>query len=218
MKHGDRPAPDAPPQAQSVFGNRLGSAQRYADLLAGEGVTRGLLGPREVDRLWDRHILNSAAVACQVPDGATCVDVGSGAGLPGIPLALARPDVHVRLVEPLLRRVTFLEHALDALGVDRLSVTRARAEELPAASVDVVVARAVAPLHRLVRWTVPLLTPGGRLVAMKGERAGDELAAAEPELRRLGARGWQVSDLALPNGQVATRAVVVVAGNARHGR
>jgi 16S rRNA (guanine527-N7)-methyltransferase len=118
----------------------------------------------------------------------------------------------------LLRRVTFLEHALDALGVDRLSVTRARAEELPAASVDVVVARAVAPLHRLVRWTVPLLTPGGRLVAMKGERAGDELAAAEPELRRLGARGWQVSDLALPNGQVATRAVVVVAGNARHGR
>ena len=212
MKHGHRPAGDAPPEAQRVFADQLERAQAYAELLAVEGVTRGLLGPREVDRIWTRHLLNSAAVACQVPEGSSCLDVGSGAGLPGIPLALARPDVTVGLVEPLLRRVTFLQHAVDILGLDRLSVTRSRAEDLPVASVDVVVARAVAPLHRLVGWTVPLLTPGGRLVAMKGERAGDELTDAEPVLRRLGARRWEVCELTLPGGEVATRAVLVVAG------
>lgn len=201
-----------------MFGDRLGQALTYAQLLATEGVTRGLLGPREVERIWTRHLLNSAAVASWVPEHVDCVDVGSGAGLPGIPLALARPDVTVRLVEPLLRRVTFLEHVTDVLGVDRLTVTRARAEDLPARSVDVAVARAVAPLDRLVRWTVPLLTPGGRLVAMKGERAEDELTAAEPLLRRLGARQWQVVELTLPGGEVATRAVVVVAGKPRRHR
>lgn len=214
MKH-PRPAPEAPPEARGVFGDRLDEARTYARLLATEGVTRGLLGPREVERLWERHLLNSAAVASWVPEHVECVDVGSGAGLPGIPLALARPDVTVRLVEPLLRRVTFLEEVTDVLGVDRLSVARARAQELPASSVEVVVARAVAPLDRLVRWTVPMLTSGGRLVAMKGERATDELRAAEPVLSRLGARQWQVVELTLPNGDVATRAVVVVAGNPR---
>jgi 16S rRNA (guanine527-N7)-methyltransferase len=213
VKHDHRAAPDVPDEAHVVFGDRLQLAQIYADLLAGDGVTRGLLGPREVDRIWDRHLLNCAAVESCVPEQADCLDVGSGAGLPGIPLALARPDVSVRLVEPLLRRVNFLELVVDALGLDRVSVTRARAEALPAASADVVLARAVAPLERLVRWTLPLLTPGGRLVAMKGERAAEELASAEPVLRRLGAAGWEVSDLALPSGAVATRAVVVVAGN-----
>jgi len=216
VKHGQGPAPDAPPEARTTFGDRVELAQTYADLLACEAVTRGLIGPREVDRLWARHLLNSAAVASQVPQGSACVDVGSGAGLPGIPLALARPDVTVRLLEPLLRRVTFLEHAVDVLALNRLSVTRARAEELPAASVEVVVARAVAPLHQLVRWTVPLLTPGGRLVAMKGERAEQELTAAEPLLRQMGARQWEMVDLTLPSGAVATRAVVVVAGKPRH--
>ncbi len=212
MKHDHGAAPGAPDEARVVFGDRLQLARTYADLLAGDGVTRGLLGPREVDRIWDRHLLNSAAVASCVPEHADCLDVGSGAGLPGIPLALARPDVSVRLVEPLLRRVTFLEHVVDALGLDQVSITRARAEDLPPASADVVLARAVAPLDRLARWTLPLLTPGGRLVAMKGQRAAEELAAAQPVLRRLGAAGWEVSELALPSGAVATRAVVVVAG------
>lgn len=195
-----------------MFADALPAAVAYADLLAGAGVERGLIGPREVDRLWERHLLNSASVAAAVPDGAGVLDVGSGAGLPGIPLALVRPDLRVTLIEPLLRRATFLGEACRTLGLDRVDVQRARAEELPRGTAEVVVARAVAPLQRLLDWTLPLLRPGGRLVAMKGRSADEELDAAEGSLTRLGAQSWEVRDLLLPGGLEATRAVVVVAG------
>ena len=171
-----------PAEARAVFGPAVDAAIEYARLLATEGSVRGLIGPREVPRLWDRHLLNSAAIASLVPDGARVVDVGSGAGLPGIPLALARPDLTVTLLEPLARRVAFLTECVDRLGLDRVTVVRGRAEEGPIRSelggADVVTARAVAPLDRLAGWCLPLLRPGGRLLAMKGSTAAEELAAA----------------------------------------
>ncbi|MGA7688960.1 MAG: 16S rRNA (guanine(527)-N(7))-methyltransferase RsmG [Jiangellales bacterium] len=194
------------------------TAVAYADLLADAGVERGLIGPREVERLWERHLLNSAAVAAAVPDGVGVLDVGSGAGLPGIPLAIVRPDLRVTLVEPLLRRATFLSEVCEALGLDRVDVQRARAEDLPRGAADAVVARAVAPLPRLLGWTLPLLRPGGRLVAMKGQGAQAELDAAAAALTRLGARSWDARDLLLPGDLAATRAVVVVAGETRRRR
>jgi 16S rRNA (guanine527-N7)-methyltransferase len=151
---------------------------RYAELLAGAGVERGLIGPREVPRLWERHLLNSAVLAELIPDGADVVDVGSGAGLPGLPLALVRPDLRVTLLEPLLRRSTFLQEAVPMLGLaDRVRVVRGRAED-HAARYDVVTARAVAPLDRLVGWCWPLVAVDGQLLAMKGSAAASEVADA----------------------------------------
>ena len=159
----------------------------FEQILASDGVTRGLIGPREADRLWDRHLLNCAVVADPelglVSRGSLVADVGSGAGLPGLVWALVRPDIQVVLVEPLLRRATFLTEALQGLGLaDRVAVTRARGEDLARdrlwQPVTVVTARAVAPLDRLIGWTVPLLAPGGRLVALKGASAEEELRAA----------------------------------------
>jgi 16S rRNA (guanine527-N7)-methyltransferase len=185
----------------------------YADLLAGAGVVRGLIGPREVPRLWERHLLNCAVVAELFAPGSRLVDVGSGAGLPGIVLAICRPDLHVVLAEPLLRRTTFLTEAVDALSLDNVRVERVRAEQM-SGEMDAVTARAVAPLDRLARWTLPLLRPGGRLVALKGASAGTELQAALPVLEGLGARHWEVLELEVAAGFVPTRAVVVVAGHA----
>jgi 16S rRNA (guanine527-N7)-methyltransferase len=157
----------------------------FAELLADVGVTRGLIGPREVPRLWERHLLNCAVVADPaaglVPAAATIADVGSGAGLPGLVWAICRPDTTVVLIEPLLRRSTFLSEAVTELGLaDRVTVWRGRAEDAASQPgfqpVDVVTARAVAPLERLVGWTVPLLAPGGRFVALKGSSAAQELA------------------------------------------
>ena len=178
------PTPPVPDRAGSaVFGDRLPLAVRYADWLAGAGVERGLLGPREADRLWERHILNSAVVGSLLDPGSSVVDVGSGAGLPGIPLALARPDCTYVLLEPLARRAAFLAEVVADLGLD-VAVVRARAEdhakERP--GYDVAVARAVAPLDRLAGWCLPLLRPGGRLLALKGDRAVDEVAQT-PALR-----------------------------------
>jgi 16S rRNA (guanine527-N7)-methyltransferase len=176
--------PAVPAEAGAVFGSAVGTAAEYARLLATEGTVRGLIGPREIPRLWDRHLLNSAAIAPLVPAGARVVDVGSGAGLPGIPLALARPDVTVTLLEPLARRVAFLTECVDRLGLERVTVVRGRAEEGPVrrglGGADVVTARAVAPLDKLAGWCLPLLRPGGRLLAMKGSTAAAELAAATP--------------------------------------
>lgn len=161
---------------------------KYVEILAGPGLERGLMGPREVPKLWDRHILNCAVVAEPaldlVPTGSLVADVGSGAGLPGLVWALLRPDLTIALVEPLLRRATFLTEAVVALGLtDRVSVVRGRAEKVMAnpewSGVDVVTARAVAPLDRLLGWTIPLLKPQGRLVAMKGSSAASELESAE---------------------------------------
>src|SRR5882757_1755602 len=150
------------------------AAVQFAELLAAVGIERGLIGPREVDRLWDRHLLNSAVVGEYLPHGARVVDVGSGAGLPGIPLCLARPDLDVTMLEPMARRVAWLNEVVDTLSLSA-RVVRGRAEE-PAikqqlAGADVVTARAVAPLARLWTWSAPLLRQGGRLVALKGESA-----------------------------------------------
>src|SRR6476661_6344516 len=168
----------APRSAEALFGSRLGGAQRYAEILAGAGVERGLLGPREVDRLWDRHILNSAAVAELLDVDKGVADIGSGAGLPGIPLALARPDLRLTLIEPLLRRSEFLREVVDDLGLG-IMVVRGRAEEQAVrqqvGEMDAVVSRAVASLDKVTKWSVPLLRPGGRMLAIKGERAASEL-------------------------------------------
>lgn len=155
-------------------------------MLATDGVRRGLLGPREVPRLWQRHLLNCAVVQELIPHGVTVVDVGSGAGLPGLPLALARPDLQVVLVEPLARRATFLTQVVSELGMG-VQVRRARAEDMVGSlQAPVVTARAVAPLHRLVRWCLPLADPGGRLLAIKGQSVAAEIDRDRAEVRRAG--------------------------------
>lgn len=176
---------------------RLPLAEAYANWLADAGTVRGLIGPREVPRLWERHLLNCAVLGEAVAPGSTVCDLGSGAGLPGLVLAIARPDLRVMLVEPLLRRTTFLEEVVADLGLDRVEVVRGRAEDLHGRrTFDVVTSRAVAPLERLLRWSMPLVAPEGALLAMKGSSVDDELAAAQsvlaayrcavPEQRRLG--------------------------------
>jgi 16S rRNA (guanine527-N7)-methyltransferase len=186
----ETPSASPPPEtATTVFGDALAAATRFVELLAAVGVERGLIGPREVDRLWDRHILNSAVVAEVIPDGARVVDLGSGAGLPGVPLCLARPDLDLTLLEPMARRVAWLDEVVDTLALSA-SVVRGRAEE-PAikqqlAGADVVIARAVAPLARLWAWSAPLLRQGGRLVALKGESAEDEVARDGAAVTRAG--------------------------------
>jgi 16S rRNA (guanine527-N7)-methyltransferase len=176
VKHDEVAEP--PSIAAKVFGHRLPEAIRYAEILAGAGVERGLLGPRELPRIWERHVLNSAVIGELLADGERIADIGSGAGLPGIPLALSRPDLSVTLVEPLLRRSDFLREVVAELGVE-VAVVRGRAEDRSvqdeAGERDAVVSRAVAPLDRLTRWSVPLLRSGGRMLAIKGERAEDEI-------------------------------------------
>jgi 16S rRNA (guanine527-N7)-methyltransferase len=161
----------------------LDAACRYADLLCTTGVERGLMGPREPARIWTRHLLNGAALAEFLPPGARVLDIGSGAGLPGIPLALARPGLHVTLVEPMLRRATFCTEVVTALGLDAVQVLRARAEQVQPGEADAVVVRAVAPLARLVVMALPLLRRGGALFALKGESAAGEVDAALDQLR-----------------------------------
>jgi 16S rRNA (guanine527-N7)-methyltransferase len=162
---------------------------RFAELLAAVGVERGLIGPREVDRLWDRHLLNSAVIADAIPHGARVVDLGSGAGLPGIPLCVVRPDLNVTLLEPMARRVAWLTEVVDTLALSA-TVVRGRAEE-PAikqqlSGADVVIARAVAPLARLWTWSAPLLRRGGRLIALKGDSADAEVERDGGEVIRTG--------------------------------
>lgn len=172
-----RPAPAPPESAAAVFGDALPAAMRFVELLTAVGIERGLIGPREADRLWDRHLLNSAVAGEQIPQGARVIDLGSGAGLPGVPLLLARPDLKLTLLEPMARRVAWLEEVVDKLELSA-TVIRGRAEEPGVkrnlAGADVVIARAVAPLARLWGWAAPLLRGGGRLVALKGETADAE--------------------------------------------
>ena len=188
VKHGE--LSPAPQSAALCFGERLAVAQRYGEILAGAGIERGLLGPSEVDRLWDRHLVNSAAMAELFEPGERVADIGSGAGLPGIPLAIARPDLKVTLIEPLLRRSEFLRETIDELGLD-VAVIRGRAEDRAvrdaAGEMDAVVSRAVASLDKLSRWSLPLLRAGGRMLALKGERAVDEVEEHRRTLSSLGA-------------------------------
>jgi 16S rRNA (guanine527-N7)-methyltransferase len=187
----------------------LGRAESYAGILAGRGVDWGLIGPREVPRLWDRHLLNCAVVAELVPAKVgTLVDIGSGAGLPGIVLALLLPQVHVVLVESLDRRVKFLVECVGELNLSNVAVQRARAEELAGKMrADVVTARAVAPLERLAPLAVGLIRAGGMVLAIKGSSAEDELRRANPVLRRLGARSAEV--LRVGHGRVSPATTVV---------
>ncbi|WP_435771933.1 16S rRNA (guanine(527)-N(7))-methyltransferase RsmG [Nocardioides sp. SYSU DS0651] len=191
-------APPAPPPAlRAVFPReRVDLVVRYAQLLATDGVLRGLIGPREAPRLWERHIVNCALLAPALPAGGSVADVGSGAGLPGIVLALARPDVELTLIEPLLRRTTFLEEVVADLGLDNVTVRRMRADALHGeARFDVVTARAVAPLDGLADWCMPLVAPEGALLAMKGESAEAEIDAARDHLRALGCASPEVEVL-----------------------
>lgn len=180
--------PEPPFTARSLFGDALPQAIALAGLLCGPAVDRGLLGPREAGRIWSRHLLNCGVIAPVLSERATVADVGSGAGLPGLVWALQRPDLRLTLIEPNLRRSDFLLEAVQALNLRNVEVVRARAEELSdAGTFDVVAARAVAPLGRLARWCLPLVAPGGELIALKGASAAAELAAARPTLARLGA-------------------------------
>ena len=179
--------PAAPPAARTVFGDRLALAEQFAAVLADTGVSHGLIGPREVPILWDRHILNCAVVHEAFPSGVPVVDVGSGAGLPGLALAIVRPDLHFHLVEPMLRRTTWLTATIDELGLDNCTVHRGRAEEFHGVlSAPFATARAVARIDKLARWTFPLLQDHGTLVALKGDSAARELDEEQQTLRKLG--------------------------------
>lgn len=171
-----------------MFSHRLPVAEAYVDLLAGPGTIRGLMGPREVPRLWERHVLNCAVVTDAIAEGSTVCDLGSGAGLPGLVLAIRRPDLQVTLVEPLLRRTTFLEEAVAELGLDNVEVVRGRADALHGKrTFDVVTSRAVAALSVLSTWSLPLVRVGGVMLAMKGSSAAEEIEEARAALDSLGA-------------------------------
>jgi 16S rRNA (guanine527-N7)-methyltransferase len=206
------PAPDPAVVSQIVAPSRLGLLERYAGLLASEGVVRGLIGPREVPRLWDRHLLNCALLAPLVPHEARVVDIGSGAGLPGLVLAIARPDLAVSLIEPMARRVAFLEEACTDLGLGGVEVVRSRAEQWQGdRRFDVVTARAVAGLSTLLAWGMPMVGEDGAMLAMKGASAGEEIAGAAQELERWGAAAEIVTS-SVPGSSVTTVVRVVRRG------
>ena len=180
---------DTPAVASDIFGPRLPLAERYHELLATDGSTRGFIGPREVPRLWERHVLNCAVIGEAFEENATVADIGSGAGLPGIPLAIARPDLKIRLIEPLLKRSTFLHEVVQELGLDNVEVIRGRAEEPEVkalSKVDVVTSRAVAPLGKLAKWSLPLTKVGGSMMAMKGSSVAEELERDKADIKKAG--------------------------------
>lgn len=175
--------------ARKIFGDRLDLAQRYVEHLATSGMERGLLGPREVPRLWNRHVLNCAVVEELIPANASVADVGSGAGLPGLCLAIARPDVAITLIEPLERRVIWLNEVISDLGLDNVRVIRGRAEQVVGeVNVDVATARAVSALSGLAALTIPLLHGKGQVLAIKGRSAEEEIQKAQKGIRKLGGR------------------------------
>ncbi|TDD83745.1 16S rRNA (guanine(527)-N(7))-methyltransferase RsmG [Saccharopolyspora karakumensis] len=202
----------APEAARVVFGERVELAERFAELLHEHGIRRGLIGPRELDRLWERHLLNSAVIAELLPPQSRVVDVGSGAGLPGIPLAIARPDLTLTLLEPMARRVTWLQEVITELALT-VEVVRGRAEEGPVrerlADQDVVTARAVAPMERLAKWSLPLLRQDGLLLAMKGDSAAEELERDAAAIAAAGGGRGDVKSCGVGVLDVPTTVVVV---------
>jgi 16S rRNA (guanine527-N7)-methyltransferase len=201
--------------AIEAFHSNSPAIETYAEILRGRAVEWGLLGPREADRVWDRHILNCAALGELIPEGSTVVDVGSGAGLPGIPLAILRPDLIVTLLEPLLRRSMFLMEVVDELGLgERVTVVRERAEDHQG-RYDVVVARAVAPLDGLIRWCDPLRRPAGLLLALKGDSAEAQIEQAAKVLRTRGLQAELLLARAHPDGEPARVVRVSAAGASR---
>ena len=198
-------------ETADLFGSRLPLAVRFHDLLKSHGEERGLVGPREMTKLWDRHIVNSALLTRVLPTSGTLVDVGSGAGLPGVVVAIARPDLCVDLIEPMERRTTWLEEVVTDLGLDNVTVKRGRAEEFHGVfEYELGTARAVAPLSRLARWCLPLVAPGGRFLALKGRRAEEEVSVAVKTLRKFNAESWCVRELpGLDEGE-PTRVVEII--------
>lgn len=200
-----------PEVAGRVFGDGLKDAVRLAALLERYGVERGLIGPREVDRIWDRHLLNSAVIAELIPEGARVVDVGSGGGFPGVPLAIARPDLRVVLLEPMARRTEWLAEVAETLGLD-VEVIRGRAEEKAIRQrigvAEVVTSRAVAPLARLAGWCLPLVRDDGMMLAVKGASARDEITRDAAAVARVGGSTPSVSECGA--GVLATPATVVI--------
>jgi 16S rRNA (guanine527-N7)-methyltransferase len=211
------PAPaELAPAAAEVFGAALPLAERYAGWLVGAGVERGVVGPAEAERIWDRHLLNCAAVAHLVPARAVLADVGSGAGLPGIVLAMLLPSAKVTLVEAMARRVSFLEECVADLGLPNVEVVRARAEDLVGQlAADVVTARAVAPLDKLAGLCLGLARPGGKVLAIKGASAEAELAKARPVLARLGTSDARVVEVGSADGAATATVVVFTASTDR---
>lgn len=198
--------------AAEMFGDTLPKAERYAELLTSIGVERGILGPAEADRIWDRHLLNCAAVARLVPAKCSLVDLGSGAGLPGIVLAMLLPGVRVTLLEPLARRVEFLEQAVASLELANVDVVRGRAEDLAGhLAGDIVTARAVAPLDKLAGLSLGVVRPGGRVLAIKGSTAEAELAKARAVLARLGVTDARVIQAAGAAGRASATVVTFTA-------
>ena len=179
--------------AESVFGDRLNLARSYVEHLATSGIERGLIGPREVPRLWSRHVLNCAVVQELIPQGARLADVGSGAGLPGLCLAIARPDLEITLIEPLERRVIWLDEVIEDLGLENAAILRSRGEQaVGQIDVDVVTARAVSALVGLLDITLPLLRGTGQLLALKGRTAEEEVRKAQKKLDRYGVRETEI--------------------------
>lgn len=211
--HPDLDALQIPPDtADVVFGERKELAEGYWRILATDGIDHGLMGPREVPRLWDRHILNCAVIEELIDEDEKVFDIGSGAGLPGLPLAIARPDVSITLIEPLLRRSTFLERAVETLGLENVRVVRGRAEERSVRAevglADVVTSRAVAPLERLSKWSAPLVRAGGQMIAIKGSSAAEEIERDRALVGRSG-----ISDLRVVTcGEVLETPTTVVVG------
>lgn len=184
---------DALEAAQKVFGDRLPVAQRYVEHLATSGIERGLIGPREVPRLWERHVLNCAVVQELIEEGAKVADVGSGAGLPGLCLAIARPDLTLTLIEPLERRVIWLTEIIEDLGLENVDIMRSRAEQAVGyVEADYVTARAVSALVGLLDITLPILRGTGQLLALKGRTAAEEITKAKKKLNKYGARETEI--------------------------
>jgi len=210
---GQRTPPPAPAGAVQVFGEHLAVAERFTAILTDTGVTHGLIGPREVPRLWERHVLNCAVIHSAIADAQMVIDVGSGAGLPGIALAIARPDLDLHLVEPMLRRTNWLSSTIEELELTNVTVHRGRAEEFwGVLSAPVVTARAVAKLSELGGWCLPLLLPGGCMLALRGSRAAEELETDRALLRRLGAVEERIETFGLGIVDPATTVLRVVLG------
>lgn len=204
--------------AGQIFGDRIRLAERFVDHLATTGIEWGLLGPREVPRLWSRHVLNCAVIADLISPGKIVADVGSGAGLPGVALAIARPDLVITLIEPLERRVQWLSEVTVELGLDNVTVVRARAEQVVGSvDVDVVTARAVSALDKLARLTIPLVHGEGEVLAIKGRSASEELDRAEKRIHKLG--GTETSVVSVGTGlleELTTVVRIVVDGRRSH--
>ena len=200
-----------PEALAATFPDAVMELEAYARSLATDGLTRGLIGPREVPRIWERHIANCAVVEELIPRDSSITDVGSGAGLPGLVLAIVRPDISVTLVEPLLRRTTYLSETVTTLGLaNRVEVLRGRAQDFHGKlRTDVVTSRAVAALGDLVGWSWPLVAPGGSIVAMKGETAPAEVVAAQPIFTRLGIASPQIQTMTCSNRSSSATVVVI---------